>query len=274
MQVIPYAPQGHSAYLSDMWKITIDQTGYELKLENIPRRIISIVPSQTELLYHLGLEEEVVGITKFCVHPEAWFRSKTRVGGTKTLDIAKVIDLDPDLVIANKEENTKEDILALRAVCPVWTSDIQTVPDALAMMREVGSITGMAAEAEQLVGEIETAFGHIKPVGCRSAYLIWKNPYMAAGGDTFINAMMNVANLENVFGELPRYPAVSIEELKLANIELLLLSSEPYPFKMRDIEELNKVLPQARIVLADGEMFSWYGSRMREFPAYLNGMIW
>lgn len=142
------------------------------------------------------------------------------------------------------------------------------------MMKEVGSLTGRAAEAELLVREIETGLGQIKPLVRRSAYLIWKKPYMAAGGDTFINAMMNVADLENVFGDLPRYPAVSIEEMQSKNIELLLLSSEPYPFKMKDIEELSKVLPQAKIVLADGEMFSWYGSRMREFPAYMERLNW
>jgi ABC-type Fe3+-hydroxamate transport system substrate-binding protein len=274
MQVSPYALQGHSAYLSDMWKITIDQTGYELKLENIPRRIVSVVPSQTELLYHLGLEEEVVGITKFCVHPEAWFRNKKRVGGTKTLDIDKIRELQPDLVIANKEENTKEDVLSLRGICPVWTSDIHSITEALSMIKEVGSLVGRASGADLLVREVESGFGQIRPFGLRSAYLIWKNPYMAAGGDTFISDMMRAAKLENVFANRSRYPEVKMEDLRTAGIELLLLSSEPYPFKMNDIEELNKVLPQTRIVIADGEMFSWYGSRMREFPAYLDGMNW
>jgi ABC-type Fe3+-hydroxamate transport system substrate-binding protein len=257
-----------------MWRITIDQAGYELKLENIPRRIISIVPSQTELLYHLGLEEEVVGITKFCVHPEAWFRSKTRVGGTKTLDIAKIRDLEPDLVIANKEENTKEDVIALRAVCPVWTSDIHTIAEALDMIREVGSLVGRAAGANLLIKEVQSGFGQIRPYGLRSAYLIWKNPYMTAGGDTFISDMMRVAGLENVFASRTRYPEVNMEDLQAAGIDLLLLSSEPYPFKIKDIESLHEVLPQTRIVLADGEMFSWYGSRMREFQAYLDKMNW
>ncbi|HEX5668217.1 MAG TPA: helical backbone metal receptor [Chitinophagaceae bacterium] len=257
-----------------MWKITIDQAGYELKLENIPRRIISVVPSQTELLYHLGLEEEVVGITKFCVHPEAWFRNKKRVGGTKTLDIDLIRELRPDLVIANKEENTKEDVLSLRAICPVWTSDIHTITEALAMIREVGGLVGKAAGANLLASEVRSGFGQIRPFGLRSAYLIWKNPFMAAGGDTFISDMMRAAGLENVFTNKSRYPEMDLEDLRAAGIELLLLSSEPYPFKMKDIESLNEVLPQTRIVLADGEMFSWYGSRMREFPAYLDSMNW
>jgi len=257
-----------------MWKIIIDQTGIELTLEQRPQRIISVVPSQTELLFDLGLDQEVVGITKFCVHPESWYRSKTRVGGTKTLNIDKIRALKPDLVIANKEENRKEDVEAIREFFPVWTSDIVTMADALGMIRELGMITGMEDKAFEIAGKIEKGFGEIRPVRKRAAYLIWKKPYMVAGGNTFINTMLNLSGIENVFDQKSRYPQVNIEDLKSENIELLLLSSEPYPFKMRDIEELTKILFKAKIVLADGEMFSWYGSRLLHFPGYINSSDW
>ncbi len=257
-----------------MWKITLDQTGREVRLPGIPKRIVSVVPSQTELLYHLGLEDKVLGITKFCIHPAEWFRTKTRVGGTKKLDIGKIRSLEPDLVIANKEENTKEDVEAISAFCPVWTSDIHSIPDALVMIREIGALTSRVAEASALKNQIETGFKEITGARRRAGYLIWKNPFMAAGGDTFISDMMKAAGLDNVFSKTDRYPEVTIELIRSSGIEILLLSSEPYPFKMRDLEELKKIMPDTKIVLADGEMFSWYGSRMREFPGYLRRVNW
>jgi ABC-type Fe3+-hydroxamate transport system substrate-binding protein len=257
-----------------MWKISLDQTGIAVKLDAPPVRIVSLVPSQTELLYDLGLEDQVLGITKFCVHPEAWFRSKTRVGGTKHPDLAKIRSLEPDLVIANKEENTREDVEAIRSFCPVWTSDIHDIPEALAMIRELGIITGKETEAHELAGQIEMSFREMVFPKRRAAYLIWKNPYLAAGGDTFISAMMKAAGLENVLADINRYPEIEIEQIRQKKVEILLLSSEPYPFKMKDLEELTIHLPEIKIVLADGEMFSWYGSRMREFPGYIKRMNW
>jgi ABC-type Fe3+-hydroxamate transport system substrate-binding protein len=212
-------------------------------------------------------------MNRFCVHPQTWFRNKTRVGGTKTLDIEKIRHLKPDLIVANKEENTKEDVNKLGTFSPVWTSDIQTLPDAFAMIRELGNITNRLEEGLILIRQIESAFSSILPVRKRSAYLIWKNPYMVAGGHTFINEMMKAAGMGNVFESTSRYPEVDIEKLQAANIELLLLSSEPYPFKISDIEELSKFLPQTDIRLVDGEMFSWYGSRMLKFPEYWNSLM-
>src|SRR5579859_1404952 len=135
-----------------------DQLGRTIFLPRIPHRIISLVPSQTELLYTLGLDEAVVGITKFCVHPESWFRSKPRIGGTKAIDPARVDALQPDLIIANKEENEKPQIEALATRYPVWISDVHTLQDALAMIRDVGAITGKATEASALATTIATRF--------------------------------------------------------------------------------------------------------------------
>lgn len=248
-----------------------DQTNYTVTLHTIPRRIISLVPSQTELLSDLGLDQEVVGITKFCVHPNEWFRNKQRIGGTKDIKLDLIKDLQPDLIIANKEENLKEQIEELRTFFPVWTSDIQNLNDALEMIRQIGIITERSDRAEKIADDIRIGFEKMLPEQhpIRTAYLIWRNPFMAAGGDTFINHIMNRSALKNVFDHLLRYPEITIEELRNSNCELLLLSSEPYPFKEKHIDELQSQLPATKIILVDGEMFSWYGSRLLKTPAYL-----
>ncbi len=240
-------------------------------LDILPQRIVSLVPSQTELLHYLGLEQETVGITKFCVHPKSWFTSKTRVGGTKNLNIAAIKRLQPDLIIANKEENVKEQIEELANHFNVLVTDVNTVADALQMIIAIGQITGKATEAKLLVNKIEAAFLKIPApeIFIRTAYLIWNKPYMTIGGDTFINDMLARAGLQNVFAHTARYPEVTIADLQAANCQLVLLSSEPYPFKQKHIDELQQHLPHAKIMLADGEMFSWYGSRMLLAAEYL-----
>jgi ABC-type Fe3+-hydroxamate transport system substrate-binding protein len=255
----------------------IDQIGGKVNLHKAPQRIISLVPSQTELLYDLGLEAGVIGITKFCVHPPVWFKTKTRIGGTKEINIDKIHQLRPDLIIANKEENVKEQIEELAKHYPVWVSDVNNLTEACSMIRQIGEITGTQTLSEKITADIQREFSKLKkdpesitkaedkPV---TAYLIWHKPYMTAGGDTFINAMMEAAGLDNVFKNKTRYPETSVEELKNKNINLLLLSSEPYPFKQKHIDELQKELPETKIILADGEMFSWYGSRLLQAPGY------
>ena len=251
-----------------------DQLGRTISLDRPPRQIISLVPSQTELLYTLGLEEEVVGITKFCVHPPSWFRHKTRIGGTKDIRPDIIRTLQPDLIIANKEENEKGQIEELMLHYPVWVSDVQTLPDALSMIRSLGHLTGKDQEAQSLAEEIDRRFTALASPGSpvaspRTAYFIWRNPWMVAGGDTFIHEILQHAGLINIFQHHTRYPSIELEELKRSGCDLVLLSSEPYPFKERHIAEIREVLPQATIRLVDGEIFSWYGSRLLQAPAYL-----
>lgn len=249
--------------------VFIDQTGNRISLDSPPRRIISLVPSQTELLYDLGLDTEVIGITKFCIHPEAWFRSKTRVGGTKQLNIELIRSLQPDLIIANKEENVKEQIGELAANYRVWISDISTLEDAYTMIFQTGLMTGRAQQAQELVKEIRDKFAALPIMPAKKAcYLIWQKPYMTVGGDTFIHTLMEAAGFINLYANEKRYPAISLEELKSADPEYLLLSSEPFPFNEKHKAELAKELPNTQIILVDGELFSWYGSRLRLAPAY------
>lgn len=250
----------------------IDQTGHTVTLPDKAGRIISLVPSQTELLADLGLDKEVVGITKFCIHPEHWFRSKTRVGGTKQVNIDIVHQLQPDLIIANKEENVKEQIEALAEKYPVWISDINNLDDALVMIRETGLMTGKQIAAQKITEQIAEGFAALTTPGykLRTCYLIWKDPYMTVGSDTFIHSMLEAAGFENVFSERKRYPVIKIEDLKQSGCELLLLSSEPFPFKQQHIDELQQQLPKTKIMLVDGEMFSWYGSRLLRAPVYFH----
>ncbi len=241
-------------------------------LTKIPSSIISLVPSQTELLWYLGLEKEVIGITKFCVHPAEWFKAKKRIGGTKQLHINEILNLQPDLIFANKEENTKEQIVALAEKCNVWVTDVNNLQDAISMIKDIGEITGKENAAIKLANEIEQKFRDLKKEALaqpkKAAYLIWKEPYMTVGGDTFINNMMQHAGYENVFANLERYPEVTLKQIKDSGCATLLLSSEPYPFKENHVLALQEDLPGMKIKLVDGEMFSWYGSRLLMAPDY------
>jgi ABC-type Fe3+-hydroxamate transport system substrate-binding protein len=267
-----------------MMAVFTDQLNRRIELPSTPQRIISLVPSQTELLYDLGLREEVVGITKFCIHPEEWFRSKTRIGGTKKYDFDKIRALKPDLIIGNKEENEKEGIEELMREFPVWMSDIYTLKDALWMIAALGALLGKNRTATNLKLEIEAGFHRlthntsspesgVRAPRLKTAYFIWRNPYMTAGHDTFINEMMELCRFENVFlDRTSRYPEVSAEEIIAAKPELVLLSSEPYPFKEAHIREFREMLPGAKIKVVDGEIFSWYGSRLLKTPGYLDAL--
>lgn len=248
-----------------------DQLGRQVLVKEIPNRIISLVPSQTELLANIGLESEVVGITKFCVHPNEWFRNKTRVGGTKQVKLDVIKELQPDLIIANKEENTKEQIEALAAEFPVWVSDVYDLDSAFQMIAGVGEITGRTRETGDLLGRIKTNFEKLNSPAnnpLKAAYFIWRKPYMVAGGDTFISKMMEKAGFENVYNSIDRYPEINLGALKELNPDCILLSSEPYPFKEKHVENFKEEFPNAKVLIVDGEYFSWYGSRLEFAPEY------
>lgn len=261
--------------------IFIDQMANELNLATTPKRIISLVPSQTELLFDLGLRDEVIGITKFCIHPDEWFRSKTKVGGTKTIDFEKIRQLNPDLIIGNKEENEQEQIEELMKHYPVWMSDINTLKQAFDMITRVGMIVDKNFEAINLKLKIEASFKLLQPstsnhqLATNCAYFIWRNPFMAAGNNTFINEMLQCSGFKNVFAEndLGRYPIIAAEQLANVNPNLIFLSSEPYPFQEKHFQEFQLICPDAQIILVDGELFSWYGSRLLQAPEYFSKLV-
>lgn len=235
-----------------------------------PQRIISLVPSQTELLFDLGLDREVVGITKFCIHPSEKFKKSIKVGGTKKLDLNKIYDLRPDLIIGNKEENNKAQIESLMKDFPVWMSDIKVLPEAIDMIKQIGELTANSERANIIAEDINEQFLNLekKQKKVRTAYFIWKDPYMLAGKQTFIDDILNRAGFENVIG-VDRYPEISVDQLKNLKPECIFLSSEPYPFKDEHVKEFKNICPDARVFIVDGELFSWYGSRLLLSPAYL-----
>ena len=245
-----------------------DQIGHSFKLNKAAHSIVSLVPSQTELLYDLGLGDQVVGITKFCVHPKAWYQSKARVGGTKEVDFEKVAALAPTIIIGNKEENTQSTILALQKLYPVYTSDIKTIADVLGFIQDLGELFGVQEKAKNIGAQIQDELAGLKQISGRIIYLIWKNPYMGVGQNTFIAHMLNLVGLRVVnLDDSSRYPSLTENEITQLEADYIFLSSEPFPFAEKHILELQKI-SNANIVLVDGELFSWYGSRLLLFKAY------
>ena len=248
-----------------------DQLGNEVLYQHPPKRIISLVPSQTELLADLGLEQQVVGITKFCVHPSRWRQTKTIIGGTKNFQFDIIDALKPDLIIGNKEENYIDGIVRLKQQYPVWLSDILTLHDAYSMITSLGAITDTETQANLIAYDIEERMRTVKKNSAQSVlYLIWRKPWMAAGSGTFIDSMLTMLNLKNAMANFPRYPELSTEQIAMLKPDLIFLSSEPYPFRDKHIDELREINESARVILVDGEMFSWYGSRLLKAAEYFN----
>ncbi|SHJ06478.1 substrate-binding protein [Hymenobacter daecheongensis DSM 21074] len=247
-----------------------DQMGRRVAVPYPPRRIVSLVPSQTELLFDLGLGERVVGVTKFCIHPAQAREKAVVIGGTKNFLFDKIDELKPDLILGNKEENYQDGIEQLAAKYPVWMSDIATLDDALRMIRQVGMVVGEPEKARQLAASIDASFAKLPSIlPLRSAaYFIWHKPYMVAASGTFIDDLLRRAGFANAFANQTRYPEITAEQLAAAAPEVILLSSEPYPFAEKHVAEFQALCPQARIQIVDGELFSWYGSRLQHSAAY------
>lgn len=242
--------------------------GDEIVLTAPPKRIISLVPSQTELLADLNLNNEVVGITKFCVHPNEWLKSKTVIGGTKQFDFDVIDSLTPDLIIGNKEENYQEGIDTLKLKYPVWMSDIVMLEDALTMIDSIGKLTVRSLESERIVKSIRQSFIDLPEFrGQRVLYLIWRKPWMAAGASTFIDTLIRTLGFKNAVTD-PRYPELTNDAIASLHPDYIFLSSEPFPFQEKHQREIQQLLPKAEVLLVDGEMFSWYGSRLMKFPEY------
>ena len=255
-----------------------DQMGREVHVPQHPERIVSLVPSITELLFSLGLGEKVMGVTRFCIYPKEAREQAENIGGTKELHLARIADLKPDLIIGSKEENSPKDIKALSANHDVWMSDVQTVSDGIEMIRHVGAICGVNEEARKMAHRIECGFTDLSGGKSmrrqRVAYLIWYDPIMVSGRRNFINSVIEKCGWKNVFEDFEttgnrRYPKVTIDQLKEAQPAVIFLSSEPYPFKEKHVETISDAIPDCKVRLVDGDLFSWYGSRMLKMPAYL-----
>jgi len=257
-----------------MQKTFTDQLHRKVILDHTPKRIISLVPSQTELLFDLGLDQEIIGVTQFCIHPGEKVKGKTKIGGTKNLDIELIRSLKPDLIIGNKEENVEGQIVELMSEFPVWMSDVNHLEDAKKTIHQIAEMVDRAPEAAYLNHLISAGFNDLQALALQHnihkkvAYLIWKHPYMVAGQHTFINHLLAMIGLHNVIRS-SRYPEIELKDLQLLNPDMVFLSSEPYPFREKHIKEIKAALPGATVKLVDGEMFSWYGSRLVKAVQYL-----
>lgn len=252
-----------------------DHIGNIISVPYPPATIVSLVPSQTELLASLGLDKQVAGITKFCVYPAGWLKTKRIVGGTKNFHFDVIDELKPDIILANKEENYREGIEQLKVNYPVWVSDINTWDDSLSMIRDIGLLTGKEREAANILERVRESFASLVPFSGNLTvlYLIWKEPWMGAASGTFIHSMLSKAGLFNSLQSFARYPELSAEQIRRLSPDIIFLSSEPFPFKEKHVGELKAISPASKVMLVNGEIFSWYGSRLMEAVPYLNGLI-
>ena len=250
-----------------------DQMGESCVLVSKPKRIVSLVPSQTELLFDLGLDIEVVGITKFCTDPLEKVKHVQKIGGTKKFDFDAIAALKPDLIIGNKEENYEEGINQLKQNYPVWMSDIVTLDDSLQMIQQIGALVGASNKANEMARAIEKSTNDLgESINKTAAYFIWQKPYMVAGSNTFIDEMMKLCGVQNIFSNQDRYPEISIEILVAQQPDVVMLSTEPYPFKESHVKELQALLPSSQVVLVNAMYFSWYGSRLLGTGDYLRSL--
>jgi len=249
-------------------KEVIDQIGRRIYVPIEVNKIVCLVPSITEYLVSIGLEDRLVGITKFCVHPEHLRKDKYVVGGTKKIKLEIIDTLNPDLIIASKEENTKDEVEHLMSKYNVWVSDIKQIEDAYFMMKQIGVMCDCEDVSKSIISSLRKQFQsqdlNLIPV----AYLIWKQPYLSIGGDTFINQMLSIAGFKNVFEDYDRYPEITLDQIKERGAKYVFLSSEPYPFSDK---HKNEIIEAGLVpILVDGELFSWYGSRLLETSRYFD----
>ena len=253
---------------------TTDHLGREVVLPQSPKRIISFCPAITETLFSLGLEKEIVGRTKYCIFPQDAIETVPIVGGTKDVNLSKVKELKPDLIFAEKEENTEEMVLELEKIAPVFVLEVKSIEDAYRLITSLGEVTGTTETASFLLASCKKSFQSIESKeNEKAAYVIWRKPYMVVGGTTYINDVLHRMGFKNAFSnEESRYPVVTKEQLTNAKLDKLFLASEPFPFQEKHLAEFQAFLPNTEIILVDGEMF-WYGSRMLVAGEYLAELV-
>lgn len=236
-------------------------------------KVISLVPSITEALFDLGLtENEVIGRTKFCIHPEDKVKNVEIIGGTKNLNLEKIKALKPDLILANKEENVKEQVEILMKDFKVIVYNTETIEDNYYLVKNLGLLFNKEERAQIFNLKIYEVLNLAKINSkIKAAYLIWKNPYMTVGSDTFIHNILSEIGFENIFKDQTRYPGIQTEDLAAADV--IMLSSEPFPFKEKHIAELKEFYPDKKIIIVDGEAFSWYGTHIAKCESYFRDLI-
>ncbi len=256
-----------------MAKQFTDQMGNVLELKQTPIRVISLVPSQTELLYYLEITP--IAQTIFCIHPSVEFKKSTKIGGTKKLNLDKIRDLKPDLIVGNKEENNQDQIEELQVEFPVWMSDVNSLDDAYEMMVKLGALLNKSKEANLLKLQIQERFNRLITPNTHKPtvlYFIWNNPVYGVANNTFIHDVLVKSGFYNMLIFQQRYPEIALEDIAEIGPEYIFLSSEPFPFNETHQKNLKSEYPDCEPILVDGEMFSWYGNRLLDTPAYITAL--
>lgn len=266
------------------WLRTADELGFRLELEEPPRRIVSLVPSWTETVFALGKGEALTAVTRFCVSPPGTAQLP-KIGGTKNPDVDEIVRLAPDVVIANAEENRREDIDKLRAAgIAVFTTYPRKISAAVESIIKLGEVLDCAARAAAMareivlaVSEIETQVGVWAKLRFRVFCPIWKNPWMAFNADTYAHDVLRMLGFNNIYASAgERYPRTTLEEALALRPDFVLLPNEPYEFDAKDVEELKPALPAGlsrRVVLIDGRDLHWYGAHMTTGLKALNALL-
>jgi ABC-type Fe3+-hydroxamate transport system substrate-binding protein len=252
-------------------KKVIDHLGREVEFSFPPKRIISIVPGITDILYALDLENEIVGRTRYCIYPKDKVKQAKTVGGTKRIKMDQIRELEPDLIVSEKEENTKEIVAQLEKEFPVYVCEVQTLDDTFNIIEDLGKVTDRQKVSEKLQSEIRKAIQSLPSVhGKKFAYVIWQNPYMVAGSDTYITSLMEKMGFINAFaGYEGRYPEVSEDDFRNEDLDFIFLATEPFPFQEKHIQHFSELFPDVEVRSLDGEMF-WNGPRIIEASSYFN----
>lgn len=247
--------------------------GTFVELAQPAERIVSLVPSESETLHYLGAEDRIAGITKFCERPWSMFKAKTRVGGPKDPDVDRIRELEPDLILCNKEENEKDAVEELREIAPVYVSFVVKVDEAAQLIADLGALTGCGENAAEMVAQI--AQGRETVAGAKADYtfrrvlhLVWKDPYMTVSRDTYIYDLLTQAGLEPVVPRIrKRYPMIDGDFIRECNPEAVFFPDEPYKFKFSDIDEFREEFADLACVRndglykIDGATVTWFGYR-------------
>jgi ABC-type Fe3+-hydroxamate transport system substrate-binding protein len=252
----------------------IDDLGFPIEIARPPTRVISLVPSWTETLFALGLGDRIVGVTKFCVEPAEAVARVPKIGGTKNPDIRALLEREPDFVVANAEENRREDIERIKAHgIAVFTTYPRTVAGAAESILKLGRAVGREAQADALVrnivgavSEVEATVGPWSKLRLRVFCPIWKKPWMTFNADTYAHDVLRMMGFNNVYASAgERYPRTTLEEALERGPHVVLLPDEPYEFGAVDVKEVKAMVPPAlsrRVLLVSGRDLHWYGSHM------------
>jgi len=262
-----------------------DDLGRAVTLKGPARRIVSLVPSITETLFALGAGDSVVGLTEYCIHPAGGVADKARVGGTKNIDMNRILELKPDLIIANVEENRKPQVEALeRSRLKVFVTYPKSIEGCIKMIADVAALCGADDRAGKLLDSIRTEARQARERAVRPApgvvCPIWKSPYMTVNRDTFVDSVIVGAGGRNLFGDhADRYPTFELQELKALRPEIILLPTEPYRFTEPDLDDfisLGNDIPAVRhrrLHIVQGELLSWYGPRLARALREISALI-